>query len=282
MLGVATMIWLAYTFIADPGPVLALALGAVLGVLAMTKSDQIALAVVLVAPLILSRREVGLRRRVGWLAVAGVTCLVIALPWSIYLSARFDRPVVLTGSVGGAMAAGNCPETYRGSLLAYYDFRCVLGVNAAGDPIARDEQARRHAVDFMRRNERRVPIVMLARVARTFGFYRPFQQMHLETERGTSVWVFRAGFLAYWALLPLAVVGAVIARRRRIPLYPLLVFPVLVVLSVLLTIGSVRYRAPAEIPLVILAAFALDAAVIAWRRRLRRASGGTGTATARC
>jgi hypothetical protein len=87
--------------------------------------------------------------------------------------------------------------------------------------------------------------------------------MRLETERGTPERVFRVGFFAYWALLPLAVAGAVITRRRGTPIYPLLVFPAAAVLSVLLTIGAVRYRAPAEIVLVILAAVALDAALSA-------------------
>jgi hypothetical protein len=39
-----------------------------------------------------------------------------------------------------------------------------------------------------------------------------------------------------------------------------------VVWMILLTIGSVRYRAPAEIPLVMLAAVTLDWALDAWRR----------------
>jgi hypothetical protein len=39
------------------------------------------------------------------------------------------------------------------------------------------------------------------------------------------------------------------------------------VLTVLLTIGSLRYRAPAEIPLVILAAVSIEAVLAAWRRR---------------
>ena len=54
------------------------------------------------------------------------------------------------------------------------------------------------------------------------------------------------GLIAYWILLPLAVLGAVFARRRRRPIYPLLVFPLIVALSVTLTIGAVRYRAPAR------------------------------------
>lgn len=170
------------------------------------------------------------------------------------------------------MAAGNCPTSYEGELLGYFDSACVFGVPDAsgGDPLRRDEQMRRSAIDFMRDHEGRVPVVMAARVGRTFGFYRPIQQMRLETVRGTYESVFQVGFIAYWALLPLAAAGVAVARRRRIPVYPLLVFPVVVVLSVLLTIGAVRYRAPAEIPLVIFAAVALDAALAAWRRRRAR------------
>ena len=166
------------------------------------------------------------------------------------------------------MAAGNCPTTYSGELLAYYANACVfIRDPTAKNPLERDAHARKRALAFMRDHIARVPVVMAARVGRTFGFFRPSQQMHLETERGSPEWVFRYGFYAYWALLPLAIAGVVITRRRRIPVYPLLVFPALAVWSVLLTIGSVRYRAPAEIPLVILAAVAIDAAVAAWWRR---------------
>ncbi len=108
---------------------------------------------------------------------------------------------------------------------------------------------------------------MATRVGRTFGLFRPFQQMHLETERGTSVGVLRVGFVIYWAFLPFAITGVVIARRRDIAVYPLLVVPLLVVFTVVLTIGSVRYRAPAEIPLVLLVAVGLDAALSGLHRK---------------
>lgn len=273
MLGIAVTIWLAYKFLAAPGPGLAISLGALVGLLAMTKSDQIAIAVVLVAPLILSRRNITVRRRAGWLAAAAAVCVVIMAPWSIYLSNRFDRPVLLTGAVGATMGAGNCEETYEGELLGWYKFECALLLDSSSDPITTDDRLRERALTFMREHKRRVPVVMAARVGRTFSVFRPFQQLHLDFGGGTR-WVGRWGLFEYWALLPLAVVGAVVARRRKIVIWPLLVFPFVVVLSVLLTIGSIRYRAPAEIPLVILAAVGLDAAVGAWRRRSARTERG--------
>ena len=132
MLGVATTIWLAYKFLAAPGRGLAIALGAVMGLLAMTKSDQIAIAFVLVAPLILSRRTIDLRRRVTWLAMAAATCVVIMAPWSIYLSTRFDRPVVVSGAFGATMAAGNCAQTYAGERLGWFDFGLLVTPRGRG------------------------------------------------------------------------------------------------------------------------------------------------------
>jgi 4-amino-4-deoxy-L-arabinose transferase-like glycosyltransferase len=266
MLGIATMLWLAFTFRASPRLGRAMALGAVAGALAMTASNEIAVAVVLVAPLILSVRTVDARRRIAWLASAAAVCVVFMAPWSIYLSARFDRPVLLTGAVGATMAAGNCTPTYHGPLLGWYKFGCAIVLRPSDDPITNDDRARTRALDFMRDHKSRVPAVVAARVGRTFSVFRPFQQLQLEF--GYPVrWVARWGLIMYWMLLPLAVAGAVVGRRRGVPIYPLLAFPVVVVLSVLLTIGSVRYRAPAEIPLVLLAAIAIDAAVGAWQRR---------------
>ena len=54
-------------------------------------------------------------------------------------------------------------------------------------------------------------------------------------------------FVTLAAITLVAVVGAVFARRRRIPIYPMLAFPAAIILSVAFTIGAVRYRAPAEI-----------------------------------
>ena len=59
-------------------------------------------------------------------------------------------------------------------------------------------------------------------------------------------------------MLPFAIVGFVSARRRRIPVYPLLAFCATVLIAVVPTIGAVRYRAPAEIALVLLAATGLE------------------------
>ncbi len=238
-------------------------MGVVLGALAMTKSDQIALGVVLVLPLVLAKRDVSLRRRLGWLSAAAAACVVIMAPWSIYLSNRFDRPVIVSGAVGATMASGNSAPTFSGELLGWYKLGCGLDFKDTNDPIRADTVLRDRALTFMRNHAGQLPTVVAARIGRTFSAFRPFQQLHLEY--GSDIhWVAEWGLLEYWSLLPFAIAGIVVARRRKVALYPLLVFPFVVVCTVLLTIGSVRYRAPAEIPLVILAAVGCDAAIRAW------------------
>jgi hypothetical protein len=134
---------------------------------------------------------------------------------------------------------------------------CAIEGTLSADPTITDGQKRRAAIEYMNQHWARVPVVAAARIGRTFNVFRPFQQVHLESERGTSAWALPAALFAYWALVPLAVLGAIAARRRRIAIYPLLAFPLQVLLSVAFTIGAVRYRGPTEIPLALLAAFAI-------------------------
>ena len=284
MLGVATCIWLAYRLLARPTPVLVAALGVTVGLLAMTRAEQMALLLLLVLPAIVSLREIPWRRRVTWMAGASALCLLVVAPWAVYNTARFEEPVILSTGLGLSMQAGNCESTYSGDLLGYVDggavaYACLPPLVSSEQSIA-DGQLRRAAIEFMRDHSSRVPVVVAARIGRTFNLFRPFQQARFEAGRNNFqvtdpdctecrglLRVAQLGLIAYWVLLPLAVLGAVLARRRRRPIFPLLVFPLIVVLSVTLTIGAVRYRAPAEVPLVLLAAFAI---AVLTRRSPRR------------
>jgi 4-amino-4-deoxy-L-arabinose transferase-like glycosyltransferase len=272
MFGVALTIYLSYRFRKRPALTGAMFLGASVALLAMTRAEMVALGPLLVLPLIFGRAGLPWSRRIGWLAVAGLTCVVVISPWPIYNTTRFERFVPLTTGLGTAMAAGNCGPTYEGELLGYYQFGCFAYYGTPpGDTSVAEGYYRHIATDFMRDNLSDVPKVVAARIGRTFNLYRPGQQINLETERGTDVWVIEFGTLMYFALLPFGIAGVVIARRRRVAVYPLLVYPAIVALAVVPTIGSVRYRAPAEIPLVLLAAVTLDHLLRRWPRRERLA-----------
>ncbi len=61
----------------------------------------------------------------------------------------------------------------------------------------------------------------------------------------------------YYALLALSVPGAVLLRRRKVPVTPLVAVGLTVVVSVTLTFGTTRYRSPFEISLILLGSVTL-------------------------
>ena len=65
----------------------------------------------------------------------------------------------------------------------------------------------------------------------------------------------------FYPVAALAIVGAVVLRRRRILVFPLVALPAIVLISVTLTFATNRYRAIAEGALVVLAAVAIDAGI---------------------
>jgi hypothetical protein len=106
--------------------------------------------------------------------------------------------------------------------------------------------------------------VIAAREGRLWSVFNVGQQMHLDTGRNTSIRVIEAGYLMYWLLLPAAAIGAVVLRRRRVTLLPLVALLVAVTIGTALSYGFTRFRASAEVAIVLLAAVAIDAVL---RRR---------------
>jgi 4-amino-4-deoxy-L-arabinose transferase-like glycosyltransferase len=79
---------------------------------------------------------------------------------------------------------------------------------------------------------------------------------------------------SFYALALLSVWGAIALRRRHtVPVFPLLVPPVMVLFTVITIYASTRFRASAEVSLCLLAAIAIDGAItFAAGRRSGRAS----------
>ncbi|MGH9025403.1 MAG: glycosyltransferase family 39 protein, partial [Acidimicrobiia bacterium] len=271
LLGVAVVLLLAYRFWARPSLGGAIAVAVVCGLLALSRAELVLLAIALLAPLVLLAPAIPWRRRVGWFAIGGATMAAVIAPWAVYNTARFEDPVFLTHTLGYNLSIANCDHTYSGTRLGFVDERCLemrrSGPDSSGgDASTRDLESRDQAVEYMLDHSSRVPVVVLARVGRAWGVFRPIQQMTLEPSRGTDISVTRLAFIAYWLLVPAAVVGAVVLRRRRTPLFPMLAFVIISVIAVATTFGYSRYRAPAEVSLVLLAAVAVDA-ILARRRR---------------
>jgi hypothetical protein len=120
---------------------------------------------------------------------------------------------------------------------------------------------RHEAIDYMKEHKGRVPVVIAAREGRAWGVFRPFQDMRFDTFRGTPLRVIQLGFLAHWALAVAAIAGFVVLWRRKVPLLPFIAVFATVAIGVAISFGSSRYRAPADVPIVLLAAVALDVAL---------------------
>jgi 4-amino-4-deoxy-L-arabinose transferase-like glycosyltransferase len=270
LLVVAVMIFLAYGYLGRPSVGRAAALGATCGLLVMTRSEQVLVLPLLLVPLILTTKNVDWRARIGWLAIAVASMIVVVAPWTIYNLGRFERPVILSTGFGTAALTGSCSTTFSGADIGYNSLGCLLTVShPSKDESIFDIQEEHVALSYTQNHLSRVPLVVFAREGRAFGYWNPFQQTMLDNAfqkvppvfktAPTTVWVYDLRLITYWILLVPAIAGGVILRRRRVPLYPLLAFIVTVVLTVAVTYGETRYRAAAEVPIALLAAVGIDA-----------------------
>jgi 4-amino-4-deoxy-L-arabinose transferase-like glycosyltransferase len=252
----ALLVLAAYGFFASPTTQGAVRIGGLCGLLALTRPEHM-LLVVAFCPLLLLARSVPRRRRFVLFAVSVVVALLVVLPWISFNATRFERPVGLTTAFGFTLSTGNCQPTYYGRDLGSGQLLCAAQRGFRGDASEQDARRLRRARSFIANNLDRVPIVVLAREGRTWAVFRPFDQVRRDAEYGSPLVVEQLRLFAYWLLAPLAAVGAWVLRRRDVSVAPLVSHVVLVALTVAVTFGDTRYRAPAEVSIVLLAAASL-------------------------
>ncbi len=266
---VALVLLLAYRYHEHPSLIRAVLLSGVCALLSLARAEQLGLFVLLIVPLVLATRTINWKRRFGWLGATAVTALVIFAPWVGFNAARFQEPVLLSTGLGSTMNAGACDTTFAGDLLGHFDApHCNYPhlYEISPERSKADLQLRSIALRYTRDHLSQLPRVLLAREARTFSLYRPLQEVRLASEWDASpTWVGYAWTAMYWLLAPFAVAGAVLLRRRRVLLYPLFVEFVIVVVAAGTTFGLIRYRAAAEVPILILSSVALERIWRWWR-----------------
>jgi hypothetical protein len=253
--------------------------GAITGALALVRSEQLALLVFAVSPILLLSRRIGPRRRLAYAGAASLAALVVIAPWSIYNLGRFEEPVVLSTNAGPTLLAGNCPGggTYGGEAMGSYHLACVL-LRAQRDVDLDASQAdidnREAALDNMRDHIDRIPATILARYGRLLGVFRPAHTVEIDaTWLNSASWPVWAWITSFWLVVPLAAYGSVLLRRSRRFQWPL-VAPVAIVLVVTaVAFGAPRYHTLADLGLLVLAAVAVDRLVF---DRLLQGEGGDG------
>ncbi|MBV8950456.1 MAG: hypothetical protein JOZ99_06255, partial [Actinobacteria bacterium] len=216
------------------------------------------------------------------LAAAGVGVAVLAVvPWTIRNQLAFHTFVPVSTNIGTALEGANCRPVYSGPAIGLWRSNFTLSPSSpdacfTGFDIrlphfneARVAAAHRdRGLRYARHHAGRLPAVFVTRFLRTWGLFRPHQQINEAALEGRPVRWEIIGARMYWVLLVLAVGGFVVGVRRRRNTWPLLATMVMVSLSTLATYGNQRFRAGAEPAIVILAAAGLVTAVTAIRRRL--------------
>jgi 4-amino-4-deoxy-L-arabinose transferase-like glycosyltransferase len=267
------VILIAYRFARQPSFGLALGLGIAVGAASLTRAESILLVPLLFVPIALWLRDLGLRRRLQLLAIAtGATLLTIA-PWVGYNLVRFEHPVFLSSNLELTMLSANCDDTYYGPFLGFWALRCGTEfVPPKGDASVQARFYRAKVREYVSDHKGRVPVVVLAREGRAWAFMNAGQQITIDQIEGKELNTSRIALGMYYALLALSVVGVIALRRRRVPLTPLLAVLGAVALTVGFVYGTTRFRAPAEISLVLLGSVGIDAGIrrIGARMRDRR------------
>ncbi|GIU87527.1 MAG: hypothetical protein KatS3mg009_2042 [Acidimicrobiia bacterium] len=277
-------VWLAYRYWARPGGGRLAAVAAAVGAGALARSELALLVPLLVVPLALARRDRPWRTRLRWAAAATLTALAVVSPWLVYNATRFEHPVLLSTQIDQLLASANCDSTYFGSLQGYYDITCAMavarreGLDGSGDQSEEGRVYRRAALDYVREHLGELPRVTAVRLLRSVALYAPARHVRMDVFfEGRETWVAWAALFAFYTVALAAVAGAVVVRRdRRVPLFPLLAPVGMVLVTVVVTYASTRFRAAAEPVLVVLAAVAAERAgrlLVAAARR--KAAGGS-------
>ena len=276
ILTVAVTMLLAYRFWHRPSLARAAWMGVAVGLATMSRSELILLSVLVIVPLVLLVRTVSLWRRIGWIGAAAATCLAVVGPWVAFNMTRFDHPVYLSAGYEITLSTSTCDLTWYGEFTGYWNIQCPIqvlqrhGVNSQGtDQSVLAKLFRDDSIEYIRNHEKRLPYVILARWGRITGLYKPLQQVDLDHfPEGRNIWVARAALAGWFIVAPLAIGGAISLRKRRIPVFPLLGPPIVVMVAVTITFATTRYRASAEGAICLLAAVGVDA-LITFYQRLR-------------
>jgi 4-amino-4-deoxy-L-arabinose transferase-like glycosyltransferase len=257
------------------------ACGAACGAAALSRTELILLVPLMLVPLPLLTRGVDVKVRLRWLGIGVLTTLVVIGPWVGYNLVRFRQPELLSSQFGALLASANCDDIWFTGLSSYFSIACTERIRAREiqgglDESQTDAIYRREAVHYIVHHKRRLPRVVAARVGAILGVHRPTLQIRLDyliEARENSV--AHSDLYFFYVVAVLAAAGSVVIRRRRVvPLFPLLSVPATVLVTVVVTYASTRFRATAEIALAVLAAVAVDAGWRAARGRRRADSVG--------
>ena len=273
-LAVVAALLYSFRFWARPTLLRAAILGALCGVCALARVEFGLLAVLLgvVIPCALRRSWLD---RSAFAITAVVAAAIVVAPWVGFNLARFEEPTFISTNDGITLAGANCDATYHGDGLGLWTLgNCTGSLDPPGDQSQRSSHYRHRAFDYIDAHKSRLPVVVAARVARTWSLFRPLDMVSFNAGEDRERWVTRLGLVGYYPTLLFAIAGALVLwRRRRKGVLWVMCTPLMVVtIGAVITYGQTRFRAPAEPALAVLAAIGIVAAIERLRTRRRVAA----------
>lgn len=235
------------------------ALGGLAGLAALTRPELVAILPLLLIFLWLTRTtsQSSFRNGLGLGSVVVASWMMVVLPWVLWNNVRFAAPVFLSTNDGLTLAGGHCDQTYYND-VGGWDIWCAYATQIPdGEDAAQASQRMRDdGLSYWRNNIDRYPIVASARVARVLSIGYVGANARAALSEGRPLWVSHLGTIQYWLLIPAAVIGwkRMVCRIDRWLLTAAL--PLIVVVAMVAN-AYVRFRLPAEIGIVALAALGL-------------------------
>jgi 4-amino-4-deoxy-L-arabinose transferase-like glycosyltransferase len=226
--------------------------GVLVGLAALTKSTGVFLLLVLVP-------AVALWPRRPWPAVALVLATAVTIaPWTVRNEVRLHAFIPVSNQLGSWLAGtynAQARSDFRHPAASQTHVRTFAGLGKLPE-VERQRELTRRALAYIAHHPDYVPVVLARNTQR---------MLNLEDSRwwrvqGDSIslprWSADAGAYGFFAFAALAVLGAMTAAAHRAPRWLWLV-PLVLFASVIVAGSEVRYRAPVEPFVILLAALAL-------------------------
>jgi 4-amino-4-deoxy-L-arabinose transferase-like glycosyltransferase len=258
---IATALLFAYKYLRDPQIKWAALLGLACGLAMLTRGELAFLAPCLVVPVVVVGTRGPVWPRAGRVAIAGLAALVVVGPWVGYNLSRFEKPVYLSTSVGGAICGSNNADAYSGSKIGLWapsPEACPLPKGSVIDQSVIASRWSKAGFDYLKDHVEDVPVAVFARLGRVWGvFYAGSTVQYLidESLPSGAAW---AGYVAYWLILPFAIWGLWLLRKRGTAIFPMVGLFVVTCIASASFYGLIRLRLSSDIAFVVLAAIALD------------------------
>ena len=239
-------------------------MGGLLALASLARSESLLLWALLIVPVVLAADRLW-KARLRHITVATTLALLLLAPWVVPNLVRFDEPVVLSTNDGLTLIGANSPQTYSGEATGFWSLEYQQALAPAIPELAGADQSvvsrvwRDEALTFITENFEDQPRVMFARLGRLWSVYRPLQTIDFNKGEGREVWASNLALVGMALIAPFSLLGWHRLGRDGLERWPLAVLSVHVSIIAVLFYGIPRFRVPAEVGLVVLAAVAVAA-----------------------